>query len=437
MKTKLTSALLLLTLFSFSCKKDHINENSQNGSSTPTSPVTPVVPKATGNSVLTFNVMVSNKIIAGVIDTTKGTIIFTLPNNPGVDPGLMRPFFKVSAKATVTPDTTASKDFTTPVKYVVKAENGTTHIYTVMAVSASFAKLIPKAPMPLIIFYGIPSLVNGSTTIAQAAQFFAQFKLIVFGDHLNDPSSQWRSSTIQLISAIRALDATTQIYGYTDLGNTENLTLTQLRTSIDNWHSMGVQGVFFDEVDYAYNNTRSRQNNVINYTHGKGMHVFMNSYTIDDVLADYNGAPSLMNKTDIELLESLLVKQGTITPLSEFYQRANKAYIYMRTKGIKIAVASTIALSNLNSSSNATDAFKFAWCGTAMYNFDYFQFTDSNYSATNSNAYFFPNLTNSLGSSFKPEFDWIRPNGADEYYRSTNTNTIHIYSTGKGAISKP
>ncbi|HCO66524.1 MAG TPA: hypothetical protein DIT04_02035 [Dysgonomonas sp.] len=62
------------------------------------------------------------------IDETNKTIILTLPAETDVTK--LKPQIKVSDKASVTPASDVETDFTKPVTYTVKAEDGSTQAYT-------------------------------------------------------------------------------------------------------------------------------------------------------------------------------------------------------------------------------------------------------------------------------------------------------------------
>lgn len=79
---------------------------------------------ATGNQILSF----SYGAAAGVIDQVQGTIKLELPAGTSTT---FAPTIKLSDFATVTPASGESQDFSKPVKYTVRAQNGSTNSYTV------------------------------------------------------------------------------------------------------------------------------------------------------------------------------------------------------------------------------------------------------------------------------------------------------------------
>ena len=81
-------------------------------------------PVATGRQILSF----TYGAVAGTIDQVQGTIKLELPAGTSTT---FAPTIKLSDFATVTPASGEAQDFSKPVKYKVKAQNGSTNTYTV------------------------------------------------------------------------------------------------------------------------------------------------------------------------------------------------------------------------------------------------------------------------------------------------------------------
>lgn len=79
---------------------------------------------ARGRQILSFTYGAA----AGVIDQVNGTISLVLPAGTGTT---FAPTIRVSDFATVTPASGEAQDFSKPVQYKVKAQNGSTNTYTV------------------------------------------------------------------------------------------------------------------------------------------------------------------------------------------------------------------------------------------------------------------------------------------------------------------
>lgn len=124
MKTysKLTKFLIVIFAVSMtlmSCKKDKDDDDD----------VTPTTVKSSEKQLLTFVFNDFSPAIAGVIDQNTKTISATVPAD--ADLTTLVPTITISAKASITPASGISQNFTNPVNYTITAEDGTTAIYTV------------------------------------------------------------------------------------------------------------------------------------------------------------------------------------------------------------------------------------------------------------------------------------------------------------------
>ena len=100
---------------------------------------------ARGRQILSF----TYGAVAGVIDQVNGTITMELPAGTGTT---FAPTIRVSDFATVTPASGEAQDFSKPVQYKVKAQNGSTNTYTVtVTVSQVQAENPYKAKMESLV----------------------------------------------------------------------------------------------------------------------------------------------------------------------------------------------------------------------------------------------------------------------------------------------
>lgn len=81
------------------------------------------------NEITNFSISSLNPAVSGTIDEQNGTVSLELPS--GTDISALIPNITVSEKATITPASGESQDFTEPVIYTVTAENGNIAEYTV------------------------------------------------------------------------------------------------------------------------------------------------------------------------------------------------------------------------------------------------------------------------------------------------------------------
>lgn len=116
--TKLISGLTLLIAFSACSKKDD------------------TTPQSDSKEITLFTIDTAK----GVIDPATHTITVNMPASTDVTK--LSPAITVADKATVSPASGTPQDFTHPVTYTVKAQNGTTQTYTVTVAKASAAAIL-------------------------------------------------------------------------------------------------------------------------------------------------------------------------------------------------------------------------------------------------------------------------------------------------------
>ena len=386
------------------------------------------VQKSDEKKILLFNFNAFNPIVTGAIDEPNRKVQFRF--SASVDPNGQVPTIMISNGATISPGSGLPQNFFSPQVYFVTAENNTQVLYsTELLRPNTSSKDVPTPPKYLCIYYAWPSVINGSTSDAAAVNEFKKFDIIVLGDGLWKPTHGDYTRTKNIISLLKAAKPSVRIFGYIDLGvklPSQNLPDIQLRAAIDGWQLMGVHGVFGDDFGSDWWVDRIRQNGFIDYAHSKNMSVFANAWIIDDALGGNDCHLSSTNG-DYYLMESFLVENGGYTTLQNNIDKANKAYYYMKNKGVGIACVSTLV--TVSATSNTTDKYKMAWHGTAMYNFDAFQFTDLNYSSSTASVFQYPNPITNYGSSWQ-QWDWIKKITPTRYERATNTNTFYIDGDG-------
>ncbi|NQX71364.1 hypothetical protein HQN90_35300 [Paenibacillus alba] len=317
-------------------------------------------------------------------------------------------------------------------KKVLAGLVGSALVLQMFAAAASATE--PTGALPhLAIYYGWPSAVNGAGgNVTTATNTFNQFDVIVFADGIEHATHGDHANTATIMTNLK--NAGKKVFGYVDLGvSTQNLSTTVMKQYVDEWYAMGAYGIFLDDYGFDYGVTRARQNTMLDYIHGKGMKVFMNSWNVDDASGDKDetGAASTTHAQsgDWYLAESWLVSGNAYQSTTDWYAKANKALAYKRNKGINTAVVSTAASGAAGSSDHTSDKYKMAWWGAAMYNFP-FQWTDLNYSASNGTLYYYNNLSTSYGSTYSA--DPTNPSSG-QYQRTTNTGQIVM--TGNGSTT--
>lgn len=301
------------------------------------------------------------------------------------------------------------------------------------SLETSFVKESSHLPQHLAIYYGYPSLVNGATTPAQAVDIFRQFDIIVLGDSLWVPTHPDKIKTTAIISSLKAAKPGIQIFGYIDLGVSggawiHNLNAGQITQAADAWKAMGVTGLFADDFGSDFGVSRSRQNYFIDYAHGSGLNVFVNSWFVKDALG---GTDCHLTGSDYYLLESFLVSNNNYQSLQTFTSRGDSAKTYQQQGKIKVAVVSTVGAGAATATMGSSDKFTQAWFGTAMYNFDAFQFTDFWHSAADNKLFYYPDAISNYGTQW--EDGGVIKESATRCSRRTSSYTFYVEGDGVAA----
>jgi hypothetical protein len=257
--------------------------------------------------------------------------------------------------------------------------------------TASVPAAARLSPSALAIYYGYPSLVNGASgNIERAAATFAEYDVVVFGDGLEFPDLDARRRpagagpeehrrTRTIIERLRARSPSIEIYGYVDLGNTQQLAIADMEHRARLWSSMGVTGVFLDEAGYDFGVTRERQNAVIDAIHGLGLSAFVNAFNPDDVFnpaavalnaaggGNPAGIATRLGATDAFLLESFQVRLGQPETWPAWSARTAKAVAYRDRYRTRIfGVTTTTA----ETERTAAGLFGYAWWSAALWGLD-------------------------------------------------------------------
>ena len=284
----------------------------------------------------------------------------------------------------------------------------------IVAIASSSSSLTQPAATDtklarLAIYYGYPSLINGSHgDVKKAAGVFARYRVVVLGDGIEFPDRQpnrgpqgdpaEHQKAEEIMVAVHQLNPRIEFYGYVCLGDLPShkgkataLTTGELKDRIRLWKRMGVKGIFLDEAGYDFPVvTRNRQNIAIQFVHELGMSAFVNAYFPDhlfsqgDSLPNAAGseknpqhAPTLLDRRDAFLLESFQVKNGQYEDPQEWQQRIQKALAYRQRFGTRILATTT------TQPGIPFDAaqFDYAWWTASLYGLDGFAWGEPDFSA--------------------------------------------------------
>ena len=337
----------------------------------------------------------------------------------------------------------------------------------------STRNIVPAATVSarLAIYYGYPSLINKANgDVEKAASAFSAYDVVVLGDGLEFPDRQSvryppgdpeeHQKVLNIISAVRNRKSGTRFYGYVCLGDIPSpkgekmaLTPAQLEERMRLWKQMGVAGIFLDEAGYDFSVvTRERQNMAVKIIHELGLSAFMNAYFLDhlfsleDKLPYADGTaknpehlPPLLDRRDLFLLESFLVRNGNYESVSEWQARLNLALKYRRRYGAQIFATTTTT----EQEPFSAEEFNYAWWTAQLYDLDGFGWGEPNFAAL-SNA--LPDRRCSSGSTMLRAFEPSSAIGFDNthfwrkegnYFVVGDTATHSIYRVPSDGLVQP
>ena len=130
-------------------------------------------------------------------------------------------------------------------------------------------KLTNTLPAPvlkeLLIYYGYPISYKGLyDTSLIAAEISANYKYWVVGDSYSSPTHPEYATTTAIVTGVRTNGC--KVFGYVPIGqSTQALTVAEIKTRIDEWVVVGVDGIFLDEFGFDYGNTRAKQIEIVDY----------------------------------------------------------------------------------------------------------------------------------------------------------------------------
>jgi parallel beta-helix repeat protein len=279
------------------------------------------------------------------------------------------------------------------------------------------------------VYYGWPTFSEGGKEewdnpeldppykIEQCANVWNDYYFIVLGYSLATTeyhTTQW-TQTRNIINTLRSSPSNkTKIFGYIPLGCTLNLTLSQITNRFNRWREFNVDGIFWDEFGYDYgascslqNNYRARQNAVLDLTHQYGLTAIINGWYFDHCFTT-NNDPNYPNSTynpsrlpdhaqagDIFCNESFLYANGSYLSGANLTFQIQKAYKCLdleKTRGIKTFTISTMPSGYQWGQFDTAASIKaqiYTFYAMLLFGFDYYQFTDINYSATVGDNYLY------------------------------------------------
>jgi hypothetical protein len=233
-------------------------------------------------------------------------------------------------------------------------------------------------PLRLAIYYGYPSLVEDARgDVARAAAVFGAYDVVVFGDGLAGAPDAAADAGLRaererigpIIGALHATARRPRIYGYIDLGSSQNLALAEIERRVDAWRRLGADGIFFDEAGSDFAVTPARRRAAVRAVHARRLSAFMNAFVTDDLFQGDGAADldpgSRLGQDDALLIESFAVKNGEPEPPSRVAARAAAALKWRDRSGVRVFAVTTSA-----SPSGQTGLFAYAWWSAAAWGLD-------------------------------------------------------------------
>lgn len=203
-------------------------------------------------------------------------------------------------------------------------------------------------PRKLAHYYGFPSLVRTSggplpaPDTANAINVLKEYDMVVFGNGISDPSHPDHANTTTIINGLTTEG--TDTYGYVDATKP----YIDAYTDCDNWKSMGVTGIFFDQFGYDFNVSRERQNSLISFVRFLGLHSYVNAWNVDDVFGsqvDANMNPTGLNpvidQNDWYLAESYQIVLNDYQNVNDWRTKSDKMLTYRSTFNTNMAAITT------------------------------------------------------------------------------------------------
>ena len=279
-------------------------------------------------------------------------------------------------------------------------------------------------PGALLIYYGWPSSINGTYSVAGAAAELGQYDYVVLGDGLEKSSHGDHANTVGIIADPQMAD--TKVFGYIDLGvTTQNLPMAEITTRVDEWQATGAQGILFDDFGYDWGTTRQRQNEAVAYAHGRGMSVLANAFRPEDAFGSqvdpfHNpaGTATNLNAGDYYLYESYQIRETAFVSEADWQAKSVGLQAYRAAIGFKVLAVTT------NDAANAYGEQKFfyAWYSALMDEYEAVGWGEYNFSAATAQAPFRARPSIDPGSSFAGA---MLKTGS-RFSRNTNLGTVYV-----------
>lgn len=219
----------------------------------------------------------------------------------------------------------------------------------------------------LLIYYGYPSLINGSQSQEEAIGHFARYSLVVLGDGLQNATHPDHPFTRRLAAELSEC----QLFGYIDLGvhsphgAVQNLDLAEIEQRARAWRGLGAHGVLLDDYGYDFAVTRERQRAAVEICHSNELSVIANAWdprhalSPDPGLSNPRGLAANLKPTDFYLWESYLVSESRWTSFKTWRAKANTLTKVLKRCPVGVLSCTTTAVHGLIQGEG--DEWPFVW----------------------------------------------------------------------------
>lgn len=242
-----------------------------------------------------------------------------------------------------------------------------------------------RTPTVLVYLGNLPRMNNANSN-DDVALSLTKFDHVVIGDDAQNPNSLTHDNVKLIIEKAKALKSV-KFYGYLD-ASIASETLSEIQTKINQWISLGVDGIYCDKIGYDYQVSRDRQNQILESIHQYSIPAFVNATNPDDIFSDIfhatlniNRAPASIEIGDIYHLNDFGVNTGTTekyVAAGTMFSKVNKLLDFRSSLGIKIFATATVDSST--ASGIAQGYFDYAHALAILSSLDAFYATESGYS---------------------------------------------------------
>ena len=259
-------------------------------------------------------------------------------------------------------------------------EGGVSYLFHTTRVEDNYAlgpagETFSLRPKKVLRYDGVPHLINGSTSIDQAAAVLSQYDYVILGDTGLRSRGEDANAVSKLIRHPLMVD--TEMYMAVDVGvTTENLQGTDLAYAMVSWLY-----VFVTNFGSDFGVDRARQNEALRWANQNGTKVILDA-DLDELFSSAidptfnpNGEPLDIDESVFYFYKDYLVGQNGYVDQEAWLDESEKLAQYQDEIGFRI-------LASTSSSGSYDEAqFHFAWHGSLIGNVFGLGWGEPNYGA--------------------------------------------------------